>query len=89
MESMMTTAQVSVEEYEIEEHVAENNHFFQKTHYTLDDLNVYAEPFGSVLQAVYGMAEGHVTEEQAIHAMRLAVNQLKAIHAVLDFENAA
>ncbi|MGA7341634.1 MAG: hypothetical protein WBX18_13610 [Terracidiphilus sp.] len=83
----MTTAAVA--DFEIEEHVAEHNRLFKQTKYTLDDLDVYAEPFGSVLRAVYGMAEGHVTERQVIHAVRLAANQLKAAHAVLDFENAA
>jgi hypothetical protein len=29
----------------VEEHVANNNGFFQQTHYTLDDLDVYKASF--------------------------------------------
>ena len=95
MESMMTTAQVSVEEYEIEEHVAENNRFIKKTGFTLDDLHVYAEPWGDAIQLLNGtanrIAEGltRPTDEEVLHAFWLAVNQQLAIDAVVEFENAA
>ena len=78
-----------IADFEIEEHVASTNRFFQQTHYTLDDLDVYAESFAPALQAVYSLSEGSVTEEQAFDAIRKSVAALKAIHAAMELKYAA
>jgi hypothetical protein len=41
----------SITEFEIEEHVASTNRFFQLTGLTLDDLNPYARPLARVVNA--------------------------------------
>ena len=74
---------------DVEQHVAEHNRFFQLTHYTLDDLDVYADPFSSSLQAIYSASEGSRTDQQLIDAVRQAVECLKAIHAAMELKYAA
>lgn len=67
----------------VEEHVANNNGFFQQTHYTLDDLDVYKASFAPALQAVYSASEGSITDQQLFDAIKRAVESLKAIHATM------
>jgi hypothetical protein len=78
----------SIPEYEIEEHVATTNRFFQLSGCTLDDLDVYSEPLSLAVKAVQGAADGCVTEEQVIETVRRAISQYKAI-AAMDLVNAA
>ena len=84
----MENTLVSVAEFEIEEHVAQTNRFFKKTGFTLDDMDVYAEPFARVLRAVYRLSEGTGTEQDAFTAVQEAVKELKAIHAGIELANA-
>lgn len=83
MEAMQIAA------YEVEEHVAEHVRFFQLTNLTLDDLNVYAEPFASIIMAANRLAHGNVTEVQALDAIRLAAIDVRAIDDRLATESAA
>ena len=73
-------------EFEIESHVAEHNRFFRQTAFTLDDLDVYAEPLGNVARAVYDLAEGRTTEPHLMNIIRQSVRQLHALHAVMELE---
>lgn len=77
-------------DWEIEEHVAKHNQFFKQTHFTLDDLNVYAKALGPLDIAVYASSVGTtMTDQQVIAAFRQAETKLRIIDAALDLENAA
>ena len=78
-----------IADFEIEEHVANNNRFFQQTHYTLDDLDAYTESFAPALQALYSASEGSTTDQQLIDAFMRAKESLKAIHAAMELKYAA
>ncbi len=80
---------MQVAEFELEEHVAEHNRFFKQTAFTLDDLDVYAEPFGDAARAVHDCSEGFMTEERMIEVIRQAVCKLQALHAAMELENAS
>jgi hypothetical protein len=61
-------ATTTIDEFEIEDHVAKHNQFFKLTHLTLDDLAAYAKPFDKALVAVRELSEGRVTEDVAFNA---------------------
>jgi hypothetical protein len=73
-------------EFEIEEHVAEHNRFFQRTRYTLNDLDVYADAFVPALQAVYCET---MTDQQASEVMLKARADARAIDVALELADAA
>lgn len=87
MKGIVTTSVVA--EFEIEEHVAKHNRFFKSSMFTLDDLDVYAEPFKNALQCVYAASEGRVTDDEVVATIQTAIADLRALHAAMDIANAA
>jgi hypothetical protein len=66
-------------DFEIEEHVLETNRFFQMSGFTLDDLNVYAEPLAAVCRAVRSAANGNATKQDLMTAVWEAARKYRAI----------
>lgn len=75
-------------DFQIEQHVAETNEFFQLSGFTLDDLAVYSEPFAAVLKAVYGAASRSITQQELLNVLRAAVRQVQSIDDKITRENA-
>jgi hypothetical protein len=76
-------------QFDIEQHLASNSTFFQQSHFTLDDLDAYAESFAPALRALYRASEGYISEQQLIDTIRQSVESLKAIHTAQNLANAA
>jgi hypothetical protein len=86
MKSLIVSTNDNVEDFEIEEHVAKHNRFFQLTHLTLDDLDAYAKPFAALWWAANSES---MTNQQRCRAILKATADIKAINDSLDIENAA
>jgi hypothetical protein len=80
----MPQAIATVADFEIEEHVADNNSFFQLSSLTLDDLDVYAKPYTDVLGALNKLARGAVTDLDAFTAFKAAAKDLHDINAAIE-----
>lgn len=74
---------------ELNEELIENNEYFKRTLYSLDDLQVYAIPFANVHKALMAVADGRMTNEEAVAVFHGAVEDIKSLNAKLDAENAA
>lgn len=73
-------------ECEIDDHLSNNNRYFRKTGFVLDDLHVYAEPFATMHRAIMDAAEGRITLQEAVAVVPKAIDDIKALHAVMDAE---
>lgn len=82
----VSIADLEIEDYEIEEHVARHNRFFKKSELTLQDLHTYAKPFTDVLNAALSLARGEATAEQATKTLRNAAERLRKIELAIEEE---
>jgi hypothetical protein len=86
MNSLKVTTNIDIADFEIEEHVANTNRFFKRTHLTLDDLDVYAEPLAALQRAAFSRS---MTNQQRCRAILKATADIRGIDDALDIENAA
>lgn len=77
---------MTILDVEIDEHLAATNHYFQQTNYTLDDLNVYSEPFANAHHALMHAAEGRISRHQAVGMFLQAIEGVEALHETMNAE---
>lgn len=78
---------LDVADFELEEHVAETNAFFQKSGLTLDDMNCYSDPFALLLKTAYSAANGKATDQEFLNVFRTVRRQIKSIDDRITAEN--
>jgi hypothetical protein len=82
-------SQYALVDFEIEEHLAETNRFFQLTGLTADDLHIYGAPLAAVVNAVRRYAESRAKLQEALDTVPVAAGDLKAIDAEIEARDTA